>query len=87
MKHYFLASLTIPDKTAHDSWQLWQSFLYKYPTHKKTPEGIQRLAENVWLIERANGVTFLSHLVSDADGNGLNPQVRFLMEDEIEVSQ
>jgi hypothetical protein len=82
MKHYFLLSVTIPDFAIHDSWQSWLGFLYKYPLHKKTPAGIERLAENVWLIERASGVTFLSHLVSDADGSGLNPKVRFLMEDE-----
>jgi hypothetical protein len=87
MKHYFLVSLTIPERTKSDMWQLWLGFLDKYPPHKKTPGGIQRLAQNVWLIDRANGVTFLSHLVSDADGNGLNPQVRFLMEDEVVASQ
>jgi hypothetical protein len=81
MKHYFLFSIAIPDRSKSDIWQLWLGFLHKYPTHKKAPEGTQRLAENVWLIDRATGVTFLSHLVSEADGCGLNPQVRFLMEE------
>ena len=87
MKHFFLVSLTIPEDIKYDSQQSWLGFLDRYPVHKEAPAGIQRLAQNVWLIERANGAIFLSRLVSDADGSGLNPQVRFLMEDEIEFSQ
>ena len=86
MKHYFLVSITIPDR--HDSapWQWWLALLDNHGLHKKTPAGTQRLSENVWLIERDNGVSFLSHLIYEAEQRKLKHQVRFLMEDEAVTS-
>jgi hypothetical protein len=81
MKHYFLFSVTIPDGQDPLMSQSWQGFLYNHPTHKKPAEGIQRLAENVWLIERTNGVSMLSSLVSSAEKFVLKASVRFLMEE------
>jgi hypothetical protein len=87
MKHYFLVSVTIPEREKHDRWQAWLQFLSNNALHNKLSKGSQKLAENVWLIEKASGVIFFSHLVSEADAYGLNPQVRFLTEDDVEFSQ
>lgn len=86
MKHYFLVSITIPDNTKYDKWQSWNAFLANPQLPTETGAGIQKLAQNVWLIERASGALFFSHLVSLADGYGLNPQVRFLLEEETAAS-
>jgi len=80
MKHYFLVSITIPDRTKAAPWQLWLGFLNSHPTHKEAPKGIERLAENVWLIPRDNGVSFLSSLVYEAAQIPLTCTVRFLTE-------
>jgi hypothetical protein len=81
MKHYFLVSVTIPEQTQYDKWQSWLAFLSHNTLHRKITAETQRLADNVWLIDQSTGAIFFSHLVSQADGYGLKPQVRFLTED------
>ena len=82
MKHYILISITIPPPDAPTTRDIWRNFLFDNPAHKPLPEGGARLAENVWLLDRATGVNILARLVSHAEDVGLKPQVQFLKEDD-----
>jgi hypothetical protein len=63
-------------------WQSWSGFLYSHAPHKKEPEGVQRLAANVWLLDRSVGVSVLASLVHDAEQSGLKIQAQFLKADD-----
>jgi hypothetical protein len=82
MKHYILVSVTIPERSKTARWQAWQGFLQALAEQAdKSPEN-GKLAENVWLLPRENGVSFFATLVHQAEHFGLQPQVRFLREDD-----
>jgi hypothetical protein len=83
MKHYFLVSITIPSRDDPAPWQWWLQFLEIHAAHKKIPEGSQRLADNVWLLERDNGINYLASLISEAAPRKLKHQVLFLMSDDV----
>ena len=82
MKHYVLISIAIPASDVPTTRDIWRNFLFDNPIHKKQPEGVARLAENVWLLERSNAVSTFAHLVAAAEAVGLKPQVQFLKEDD-----
>ena len=82
MKHYILVSLTKPDQTKRERWQLWLRFSNAPLVLSEPPKGTQSLAENVWLIERDTGIKFLASLAHEAEQYELVYQVRFLTSDD-----
>jgi hypothetical protein len=82
MKHYILVSITIPDRRAVVKWQAWRGLQEALESQAEQAEGIEKLSDNVWLIPRDSGVSFLGFLVHQADEDELRYRVRFLMEDD-----
>jgi hypothetical protein len=82
LKHYLLIWLTRPDQANSPKWQLWLRFLHTTLLQTEPPKGIQRLAENVWLIPRDSGVKFLVSLGHEAEQHELVYQARFLTSDD-----
>lgn len=80
MTHYILVSITIPEKSTASKWTAWLGLRQALAEQSKQAAGNERLAENVWLLPRANGVKLLASLVHEAEQSELDYQVRFLTE-------
>ena len=86
-KNYFLVAVTIPERTKPERWQAWLGFQQERAPRSTTTGGSERLAENVWLIPRDNGVSLLASLVHDAEQFQLPCKVRFLTEESCQVAE
>jgi hypothetical protein len=81
MKHYALISVQTPSSDMPAADQVWRHFVYATEKKELQSKDSRKLAENVWLLERENEVSFLSHIVSAAEVGHLKCDVRFLSSD------
>lgn len=81
MKHYVLFSVEVPERTQHDKWQSWMQFHNDTLNRPKPAEGIRRLGENVWLLDRDSKADVLVSLGAAAAEQGLKYAVLFLKDD------
>lgn len=79
-KHFILLSVELPKDGETDKATVWQSLQKRLAEKEKTTKDILKLADNVWLLERDSGMTFVAECIAVAEHNNLNPKARFLTE-------
>jgi hypothetical protein len=78
MKHYILLSVTVPGYDENEKLAQWQSLQQRLAGRAKTTKDIEVLAENTWLIPRAQGMPFLAECVALASRHGIEHRIWFL---------
>ena len=82
MKNYILVHLIRPEASESDAWQTWRA-MTGGKLHNRTVPALEkgRLAENVWMLDREDGVSVLAKIVSAAEEYHFDYKVRFLSEE------
>jgi hypothetical protein len=77
MKHYVLVTITRPQRT--DSEGVQKYFVFRQMTQADNQS--EKLAENIWLIERASGAKVLAEVLSAAAQTNVKFDIRYFTEE------
>jgi hypothetical protein len=81
MKHVIFVWVEWPRGEGRDENSKWSRFALELQRKGEPPTGTKKIDENVWLIDRKNGTSFLASIVSIAEASHLKVEVRYFSED------
>jgi hypothetical protein len=76
--HSILLALDIPDIRDDTRIGRWRGLLLDLESRSKGLEGLDRLAENVWLLDASSALSFLGALIHGAEDIPTNYRALFL---------